>query len=256
MSRRKQADLVSVNFNDITFSIGKDKFSQLSKEHINTIIRYDAQCKINGAGIIHRKNQLSFLIQFVIKTHKPFSKITKDDILLFLVQFNGGTLELYKAYLKKFFMWYEKPELIKDLRRGVVAETLTKEDLWTEDDVLKLLKVVDPQMKERDIILSPIGKKVISYFIEIETPLPVMQSWKENLRRWATIAGLDPLNINIKSTRKTWCSWLLAVYGTNRLTEICLSMGHDSVTSIKRYLNVGFRDEDKSQMAEYVEGWI
>jgi len=52
MSRRKKSDLVSVAFNDNTYSIGKDKFSQLSKEHINTIIRYDAQNKINGAGII------------------------------------------------------------------------------------------------------------------------------------------------------------------------------------------------------------
>jgi len=57
MSRRKKSDLVSVAFNDITYSIGKDTFSQLSKEHINTIIRYDAQNKINGAGII--SNQTS-----------------------------------------------------------------------------------------------------------------------------------------------------------------------------------------------------
>ncbi len=57
MPRRKQCDLVSIALNDISYSIGKDKFSQLSKEHINTIIRYDAQNKINGAGII--SNQTS-----------------------------------------------------------------------------------------------------------------------------------------------------------------------------------------------------
>jgi hypothetical protein len=57
MSRCKKSDLVSVNLNDITFSIGKDKCSQLSKEHINTIIRYDVQNKINGTRII--SNQMS-----------------------------------------------------------------------------------------------------------------------------------------------------------------------------------------------------
>jgi hypothetical protein len=57
MSRRKQSDLVSVAFNDITYSIGKDKYSQLSKQQIDTITNYDAQNKINGAGII--SNQTS-----------------------------------------------------------------------------------------------------------------------------------------------------------------------------------------------------
>jgi len=110
--------------------------------------------------------------------------------------------------------------------------------------------------KARVVILNSLGKNVISYFIDINTPLPGYQSWKDDLRRWAKNAGLDPQKINVKTTRKTWCSWLLATYGTNRLTEITLSMGHDSITSIKHYLSVGFTDDDKSQIKEYTEGWI
>ena len=112
MSRRKQCDLVSIALNDISYSIGKDKFNQISKQQIDTIVSYDAQNKINGAGIIHRRNQISFLIQFAMKTHKLFNKITNDDVLLFLVEDNSGTLELYTAYIKKFFSWCEKQQLI------------------------------------------------------------------------------------------------------------------------------------------------
>ena len=55
MSRRKQNDLISIDRNDISYSIGKDKFNQLSKQQIDTIVSYDAQNKINGAGIISNK---------------------------------------------------------------------------------------------------------------------------------------------------------------------------------------------------------
>jgi len=113
-----------------------------------------------------------------------------------------------------------------------------------------------PRMQqERDIRLNPLGKNVISYFIDLETPLPVGQTWKDNLRRWSRNCGLDPININVKTTRKTMESWLLAVYPT-RITEITLSQGHTSITSIKHYLNIGFTDADKRDMLEYVEGWI
>lgn len=150
MSRRKQCDLISGAFNDITYNMGKERYNQLSKKHINTIVEYDAFSKINGAGVTTRKNQIRFLIDFAIKTHKSFEEISKKDITMFLVKYNGGTLENYKAHLKKFFKWMEKPELTKDFKRGRVANNLSKEDLWSEDEIIRLLSVVDPKTRERD----------------------------------------------------------------------------------------------------------
>jgi hypothetical protein len=144
--------------------------------------------------------------------------------------------------------------------RYVEMQRFQQHPTWFDGDFIHLPKTASlkhkRKQKERDIILNPLGKKVISYFIDVDIQLPCRQSWKDNLSRWALKGELDPVNINVKTTRKTWCSWLLAVYGTGRLTEICLSMGHDSVTSIRHYLNVGFTTEDKQRIKEYVEGWI
>lgn len=108
----------------------------------------------------------------------------------------------------------------------------------------------------RDVKLNPLGKNVILYFIDIKMRLPGWQSWKDNLRRWGEKAGLsDPKRINVKTTRKTWESWLLATY-PERITEITLSQGHDAITSIKHYINIAFTNDDKRDMEEFVGGWI
>ncbi|MBN1861370.1 MAG: site-specific integrase [Candidatus Thermoplasmatota archaeon] len=111
---------------------------------------------------------------------------------------------------------------------------------------------------ERDIRLNPLGRTVISYFLDINLRLPSWQTWRDNLKRWSLKAGLNQsidYPLSVKTTRKTWESWLLAVY-PGRITEITLSQGHTTITSINHYLNIAFTEEDKRDMRDFVDGWI
>ena len=143
--------------------------------------------------------------------------------------------------------------------RYVEMQRFQKNPEWFDGEFIHLPQEAIYKQKrkqaERDIILNPLGKNVISYFVDIKTKLPCWQTWKENLRRWALMGGINPVGIGVKTTRKTWESWLLACY-PNRITEITLSQGHTTVTSIKHYLNVAFTREDKRDMKDYIEGWI
>ena len=167
--------------------------------------------------------------------------------------------QLYNSIPKKDYRTILDSMLLTGMRY-IEMQRFQQHPSWFDGDFIHLPKTAvlknKRKQKERDIILNPLGKKIITYFIDIETKLPCRQSWKDNLRRWALKGELNPVNINVKTTRKTWCSWLLAVYGTGRLTEICLSMGHDSMNTIRHYLNVGFTSENKQRIREFVEGWI
>lgn len=107
----------------------------------------------------------------------------------------------------------------------------------------------------RSIHLNALGKNVIGYFVNIKTPVPTKQTWLTNLRRWAVKGNLNPDSINVKTTRKTLSSWLLATY-PSCVEVITVSQGHTSTTAIKHYLSLGFTVEEKQQILEYVEGWI
>lgn len=84
-------------------------------------------------------------------------------------------------------------------------------------------------------------------------PLPVWQTWRENLARWANAAGLDPVGLSPKTTRKTYEAWLMKSF-PERQIEIFMRQGHTSATSIRYYLNLPFTDEDKAGMEEWVRG--
>ena len=111
------------------------------------------------------------------------------------------------------------------------------------------------KQKSRVIILNSLGKQIIPYFLQLDKKLPCSETWKTNLRRWTINTGLSPDSVGVKTTRKTWESWLLSKYPT-RVMEITLSQGHTSITSIQHYMGVGFNDIDKLQMDEYIGGWI
>ena len=84
--------------------------------------------------------------------------------------------------------------------------------------------------------------------------LPDWNVWTENLQRWAGRAHLDPRSLSVKTTRKTWESWLLAQH-SERTMEIVLSMGHDEDTSIRHYAGLPFTKADKEGMMEWTSGW-
>ena len=109
--------------------------------------------------------------------------------------------------------------------------------------------------KERYIRLNSQGQRVITYFLRAKKNLPHYVVWGENLKRWAEEAGLDSTGISIKSTRKTWESWLVSTY-PKQLEYIFLSQGHTMMTALQYYLMIPFTKEDIEEMKFYTEGWI
>lgn len=132
--------------------------------------------------------------------------------------------------------------------------------LWFDDDFVHMprelaVKKEKRTQQERWVRLNQQGKMAVRHFIGLKnTPLPSYQSWVHNLRRWADHVNLDPKLINVKSTRKSWESWLMFYY-PHRTMEIAQSQGHTTMTSLQHYMNSPFTDEDKLAMRSYVEGW-
>lgn len=130
---------------------------------------------------------------------------------------------------------------------------------WFDGNFIHLpslaVKKAKRKQKERWVRLNPLGKEVVKNFLEQDANLPAWTTWSENLKRWAEKAGLEPIGLSPKATRKTWESWLVYYY-PDKLTNIVLSQGHTVLTAIQHYINMPFTEDDKKGMREFVEGWI
>ena len=108
---------------------------------------------------------------------------------------------------------------------------------------------------ERYIRLNPQGKRAVTYMLRSRKKYPTRAGWNENLKRWSKKAGLDTTGISVKTTRKTWESYLVTSY-PKQLEYIFLSQGHSQLTSLKFYLMIPFTNEEKEQIKYYTDGWI
>ena len=111
------------------------------------------------------------------------------------------------------------------------------------------------RMKERYVYLSSRGKAIVPLFLKVRAKVPSRTTWNENLKRWAERAGIDPVGLSAKSTRKTWESWLVATY-PDRVLLIAMSQGHTQLTAMNHYLNLPFSEEDRKRIKEYTAGWM
>lgn len=108
--------------------------------------------------------------------------------------------------------------------------------------------------QERFVRLSPPGRLIIEYFLQVKRSLPAYQTWQENMQTWARRGGISEAGLCAKTTRKTIESWLMFYY-PQRAMEIALSQGHTTVTSLQHYLGMPFNEVDRVEMAQFVEGW-
>lgn len=134
---------------------------------------------------------------------------------------------------------------------------LYKRPQWLQSTTIKMPKRKKKAMyNERYIRLNPQGHRAVTYFLRSEKNFPEHTiSWKENLQRWAVKAKLDPVGLSVKTTRKTWESWLVTKY-SKQLEHIFLSQGHTQMVALKYYLMIPFTNEDKEDMKYYTDGWI
>ena len=116
--------------------------------------------------------------------------------------------------------------------------------------------LVKKKVKSRNIRLNPKGQRAVNqYLYRCKTGLPHYSNWRNDLKRWFKLAGLDSDGVGIRTTRKTYESWLVIKY-ESKVLHILSSMGHSQSTALQHYLNLGFTPEDISQMNPYTEGWI
>ena len=129
---------------------------------------------------------------------------------------------------------------------------------WYTGDFVHLPRMADRKVKrtqpERWVRLNQQGKMIVEYFIQLKEILPAYQNWRDNMRRWAKRAGISSEGMGCKTLRKTYESWLMFYY-PGYMADITLSQGHDTITSIKHYLNMPFTEVDNLQMRNYVDGW-
>lgn len=112
--------------------------------------------------------------------------------------------------------------------------------------------------KERYVHLTRHYNEILSLYLENGGELyypKKTRSWYDNVRRWAEQAGIeDWWNINAKTTRKTWESWLV-VSGYDG-TKILLSQGHIQSTALAHYLNLRFTDDEVREIKVRTAGWM
>ena len=141
--------------------------------------------------------------------------------------------------------------------RYVEAQRLQESPDWLDGRFIHLpqnaQRKARRKQKERWVKLSDKGKTMLPFFFKTR-PLPDWKVWVEDLDRWALRGGLDPRALSVKTTRKTWESWLLSQH-PERTLEIMLSQGHDETTSIRHYAGLPFTHADKDAMIEWTAGW-
>ena len=165
-----------------------------------------------------------------------------------------------KQLIDKGIVVFKNQLLFKTLlhtgTRYAEGQRIKEHPEWFDGNFIHLPSMkVKAKQKERWIRLSPQGREIVRQYLHLEYKLPTNITWNENLKRWASMAGLDTAGISAKTTRKTWESWLAFYYPTHHL-EIVQSQGHDARTAFNHYLNMPFTEEDRIQMKEFVEGWI
>jgi len=141
--------------------------------------------------------------------------------------------------------------------RYVEAQRLQSNPDWVDGKFIHLpafaQRKAKTTQKERWVRLSSKGATLLPFLFRTKQP-PTWKGWTQNVERWATNAGLDPVGLGPKTLRKTWESWLVSSY-PERVLEVFLSQGHTQMTALSHHLGLPFTQTDKGAMLEYVSGW-
>jgi hypothetical protein len=130
------------------------------------------------------------------------------------------------------------------------------------------LAIVTRSEKQRTVVLGDRGRAAVLEFIESGAMMPGCDvTWKRDLIRWSAKAGLsphpdppvasapgNPYGIGVASTRKTWESWLYALY-PGWLREIMSSQGRHWSEDVERYGALAWSAQDLDAMRLETAGW-
>ena len=166
-----------------------------------------------------------------------------------------------KALLKAIPKKYSKTQfefLFYTGMRYVEAEAVKqRQDLFDGENIHltpELIRKPKCTIKDRYVKLNPIGRRVAEEYFKLKKDLPHWNTWRENLTRWSNKAKIDNSYLSVKTTRKTWESYLIFTYPQYR-DAIFISQGHTELTALKNYINLPFSQRNKDSMLTYVGGW-
>ena len=116
----------------------------------------------------------------------------------------------------------------------------------------------------RNVCLSDKGLLAVEEYLKTPSVPKSPSVWQNNLIRWAQRARLttlpgqeqssNPTGITVRTSRKTWESWLLADY-PDKVINIVLSQGHTETTALRHYFNISWTQAEREAIKEQVKGW-
>jgi hypothetical protein len=143
------------------------------------------------------------------------------------------------------FRWFvAHPEAYKASRRCI---SLPKEAIRKTETVFD----------QRDVILSIKGCQVIEHLIAMKLKKKDMvsrQALNVYLDKIAVESGLGKEHVCPKMYRKTFISWLVAVY-PEKHAWINSSAGHTSDIQLRHYIGTSFQRSDLEDMRSELKGW-
>lgn len=129
---------------------------------------------------------------------------------------------------------------------------------------IRRIRKVKATQDPRNVYLSHKGRQAAEAYL-LNPSIPASApAWQMSLIRWSLQARLahlpgyeadtNPTGITVRTTRKTWESWLLAVH-PDKLPYIVLSQGYNEMVSVRPYLTIAFTPEERDAIKAEVNGW-
>lgn len=156
--------------------------------------------------------------------------------------------------------------LYTGMRLTEVKQLIMNPKLFDEERKSILIKSTKKEAKQktRNIILNQKGIEAVKQFLKNPYYPSSPFVWQKNLIRWCRNAHLDevedpehatnPYMITVRTTRKTWESWLVAVH-EDKFIRIVSSQGHKETTAISHYIGLNFKDDEYRDIINEVSDW-
>ena len=132
-----------VEFNGLKLNILENHYRQIDAENLKIIQEYDEEQLAKGNAKGTRINRIKFLLLLAREVKQPFDSLTKKDInkWLALKELTDATRNSYIEQLHHFFKWIGREEEVKHLKQMPVETPVQPKDLWTEQEIKKLISV-------------------------------------------------------------------------------------------------------------------
>lgn len=156
--------------------------------------------------------------------------------------------------------------LFTGMRLSEVSELARKPLIFDEKGKTIIIKSTKAKAsrKSRNIALNDQGVEAVKEYLKNPYVPSCSSTWQQNLIRWCRQAHLledpypdspsNPYAVTVRTSRKTWESWLVACY-EEKLTSITVSMGHVERTALEHYVSINFYPEELEQIKRYTAGW-